>query len=179
MACESSVIEPDVLLELRHLSVGYFVARSLRPVVRDFSLAIQPGESCGLVGESGCGKSTVALAIMQWLGRKGRIISGEIRFKGQDMRRLSTDALRRIRGAEIAMIYQEPMASLNPTMRIGDQLIEVPRYHEGLARREASERARMMLNRVRLSDDRRIMQAFPHELSGGQQQRVVIAMALL
>jgi peptide/nickel transport system ATP-binding protein len=167
------------VLELRHLTVGYSTAGRMWPVVLDLNLVLKPGESHGLVGESGCGKSTVALAIMQWLGRQGRVMAGEVLFKGRDLRTLSGDALRRIRGAEIAMVYQEPMASLNPTMRIGEQLIEVPRYHESVPRREASERARAMLNRVQLIDDRRIMHAYPHELSGGQQQRIVIAMGLL
>src|SRR5580700_113098 len=167
------------VLELRHLTVGYSTGARMWPVVLDLNLVLKPGESHGLVGESGCGKSTVALAIMQWLGRQGRIMAGEVLFKGRDLRRLSGDALRRIRGAEIAMVYQEPVASLNPTMRIGEQLIEVPRYHGSVPRREASERARAMLNRVQLIDDRRIMHAYPHELSGGQQQRIVIAMGLL
>ncbi len=176
-------VRPDAVtapvLELRHLNVAYSVGTRVLPVVRDFNLALKPGESHGLVGESGCGKSTVALAILQWLGRHGRITSGEVLYKGRDLCTLSGEALRKIRGAEIAMVYQEPMASLNPTMRIGEQLAEVPRYHTGVSHREAHERARAMLNRVQLTDDRRIMQAYPHELSGGQQQRVGIAMALL
>jgi peptide/nickel transport system ATP-binding protein len=176
-------MRPDAVtapvLELRQLNVAYSVGTRVLPVVQDFNLTLRSGDSHGLVGESGCGKSTVALAILQWLGRHGRITSGEVLYKGRDLCTLSGEALRKIRGAEIAMVYQEPMASLNPTMRIGEQLAEVPRYHAGVSHREAHERARSMLNRVRLSDDRRIMQAYPHELSGGQQQRVGIAMALL
>ena len=176
-------VRPDAVtapvLELRHLNVAYSVGARVLPVVLDFNLTLRSGESQGLVGESGCGKSTVALAILQFLGRHGRITSGEVLYKGRDLCTLSGEALRKIRGAEIAMVYQEPMASLNPTMRIGEQLAEVPRYHAGVSHREAHERARAMLNRVQLTDDRRIMQAFPHELSGGQQQRVGIAMALL
>jgi peptide/nickel transport system ATP-binding protein len=167
------------VLELRHLSVAYCAGSRWLPVVLDFNLTLSAGESHGLVGESGCGKSTVALAILQWLGRHGRITAGEVLFNGQDLCKLSGDALRGIRGAQIAMIYQEPMASLNPTMRIGGQLAEVPRYHQGISHREARERARAMLHRVQLTDDGRIMRAYPHELSGGQQQRVGIAMALL
>ena len=167
------------LLEVRALSVAYSVDAKALPVVRDFNLSLLPGESHGLVGESGCGKSTVALAIMQWLGRQGRITSGQLLFKGRDLCLLSGEELRRTRGAQVAMIYQEPMASLNPTMRIGEQLTEVPRYNEGLSRPAARARAVAMLNRVQLADTLRIMEAYPHQLSGGQQQRIVIAMALL
>ncbi|HTV51731.1 MAG TPA: ABC transporter ATP-binding protein, partial [Steroidobacteraceae bacterium] len=167
------------LLQLRQLSVSYLSRTGWVPAVIDFDLTLHAGEAHGLVGESGCGKSSVALAIMQYLGKRGRISSGELLFGGRDLRQMSSEELRRVRGAQIAMVYQEPMASLNPSMTIGEQLIEVPRFHESLARGPASERARAMLNRVRLADDRRIMRAYPHQLSGGQQQRVVIAMALL
>ena len=138
-----------------------------------------PGEAHGIVGESGCGKSTVALAIMQYLGKNGRIVSGEILFEGRDMTTMSEEELRQIRGSKIAMVYQEPMASLNPSMTIGDQLAEVPIYHEGISKADALERARKILTSVRVPDPTRIMGSYPHQISGGQQQRVVIAMALL
>jgi peptide/nickel transport system ATP-binding protein len=107
----------------------------------DFSVTVMPGEAMGLVGESGCGKSTVALGVMQDLGVNGRIVGGSIRFKGRDLNEMSDEELRTIRGREIAMIYQEPMASLNPAMKIGQQLMEVPMIHEG-SRREGGPRAR-------------------------------------
>ena len=138
-----------------------------------------PGEAHGIVGESGCGKSTVALAIMNFMGKNGAIVGGEILFEGRDMRTMTQEELRRIRGSKIAMVYQEPMASLNPSMKIAEQLAEVPIYHEGMARGEAIKRSRQLLADVRLPDPQRIMDSYPHQISGGQQQRVVIAMALL
>ena len=145
----------------------------------DFSVAVQPGEAVGLVGESGCGKSTVALGVMQDLGVNGKVVDGSIKFKGQDLAKLSPDVLRDVRGNEIAMIYQEPMASLNPAMKIANQLMEVPMIHEGISKDEAYKRALEVVNDVKLPDPERILKSFPHQLSGGQQQRIVIAMALM
>ena len=111
------------------------------PAVYDFNLTINPGEAVGIVGESGCGKSTVALAIMQYMGRNGAITGGEIKFLGRDMRTMSEEELRKIRGSQISMVYQEPMASLNPSMLVRDQLTEVPMIHEGISE-EAADQAR-------------------------------------
>jgi peptide/nickel transport system ATP-binding protein len=167
------------VLECRDLSISYYTRAGEIPAVADFNLTLMPGEAHGVVGESGCGKSTVALAIMQYMGKNGRIVGGEILFEGRDMRTMSEEELRRIRGSQIAMVYQEPMASLNPSMRLKDQLAEVPVYHEGVSHEEAVERARALLKRVHLPDPDRILNSYPHQISGGQQQRVVIAMALL
>ncbi|MFC7703732.1 dipeptide ABC transporter ATP-binding protein [Plastorhodobacter daqingensis] len=167
------------ILDIDALSVRFTTRAGDIPAVSEFSCRIGPGEVLGLVGESGCGKSTVALAILRDLGRNGRISAGTIRFRGRDLATLSTSELRRIRGAEIAMIYQEPMASLNPSMKIGAQLAEVPMLHRNLSRRAALDRAREMIADVRLPDPDRILNAYPHQLSGGQQQRIVIAMALM
>ncbi len=167
------------LLEIENLSISFFTRLREIPAVMDFSCTVMPGEAMGLVGESGCGKSTVALAVVRDLGRTGRIVGGRIRFKGRDLGTLSAEELRRIRGREIAMIYQEPMASLNPALRIGAQLAEVPMIHEGLPRAEAWARAAAIVADVRLPDPERILRAYPHQLSGGQQQRIVIAMALM
>jgi peptide/nickel transport system ATP-binding protein len=171
--------EVTPVLECRKLSISYFTRAGEIPAVVDFNLKLMPGEAHGIVGESGCGKSTVALAIMQYLGQNGRIVDGELLFEGRDMRTMSAEELRKIRGSSIAMVYQEPMASLNPAMKVGDQLAEVPIYHEGVSHEEARKRAIEMLAAVRLPDPQRILDAYPHQISGGQQQRVVIAMALL
>ncbi|WP_350334550.1 ABC transporter ATP-binding protein [Coralliovum pocilloporae] len=171
--------EQTPILECRNVSISYFVRAGEIPAVVDFNLKLMPGEAHGIVGESGCGKSTVALAIMQHMGKNGRVVEGEILFNGRDMRTMSQEELRQIRGSDIAMVYQEPMASLNPSMKIGDQLAEVPIYHEGVSEEEARERSKEMLASVRLPDPQRIMDSYPHQISGGQQQRVVIAMALL
>ncbi|WP_288901336.1 ABC transporter ATP-binding protein [uncultured Sneathiella sp.] len=172
-------MEQTPILECRNLCISYDTRGGEIPAVIDFNLKVMPGQGVGIVGESGCGKSTVALAIMQYLGSNGYIKSGEIFFHGRDMRTMSEEELRALRGSKIAMIYQEPMASLNPSMKIGDQLAEVPLYHEDVTRSEAMSRALELLEAVKLPDPKRIMNSYPHQISGGQQQRVVIAMALL
>jgi peptide/nickel transport system ATP-binding protein len=167
------------ILEIDSLSISFFTRLREIPAVMDFSCTVQPGEAMGLVGESGCGKSTVALGVMQDLGVNGRVVGGSIKFKGRDLAEMSHEELRAIRGSEIAMIYQEPMASLNPAMKIGRQLMEVPMIHDGVDEKEAYKRALEVVTDVRLPDPERILQSYPHQLSGGQQQRIVIAMALM
>ncbi|MFZ1679894.1 MAG: ABC transporter ATP-binding protein, partial [Rhizobiaceae bacterium] len=167
------------ILEIENLHISFFTKAGEIPAVMDFSCKVMPGEAMGIVGESGCGKSTVALGIMRDMGNRGRIVGGTIKFEGRDMGTMSDQELREIRGSKIAMIYQEPMASLNPAMKIGQQLMEVPIVHEKVSKAEAYDRALAMLKAVRLPDPERIMKAFPHQISGGQQQRIVIAMALL
>jgi peptide/nickel transport system ATP-binding protein len=167
------------ILEIENLSISFFTKRGEIPAVMDFSCTVMPGEAMGIVGESGCGKSTVSLGIMRDLSNIGKIVGGRIRFKGRDMGELTEEELRSIRGDEIAMIYQEPMASLNPAMKVGRQLMEVPILHDKVGKEEAYRRALEMVRAVRLPDPERMMRSYPHQLSGGQQQRVVIAMALL
>jgi len=167
------------ILEIDKLSISFFTRLREIPAVMDFSAKVMPGEALGLVGESGCGKSTVALGVMQDLGVNGRIVGGSIKFKGRDLGEMTPDELRDIRGSQIAMIYQEPMASLNPAMRIGQQLMEVPMIHEGISETEAYERALEVVADVKLPDPERMLRSYPHQLSGGQQQRIVIAMALM
>ena len=175
-----SKIEYDgPILEIENLSISFFTRLREIPAVMDFSVAVQPGEAVGLVGESGCGKSTVALGVMQDLGVNGRIVGGSIKFKGRNLNEMSDEELRDIRGNEIAMIYQEPMASLNPAMKIGKQLMEVPIIHEVVSKEEAYARALEVVTDVKLPDPDRILKSYPHQLSGGQQQRIVIAMALM
>jgi len=167
------------ILEIDSLSISFFTRLREIPAVMDFSCTVQPGEAMGLVGESGCGKSTVALGVMQDLGVNGRVVGGSLKFKGRDLAEMSHEELRAIRGSEIAMIYQEPMASLNPAMKIGRQLMEVPMIHDGVDEKEAYKRALEVVTDVRLPDPERMLQSYPHQLSGGQQQRIVIAMALM
>ncbi|MEQ1943085.1 ABC transporter ATP-binding protein [Mesorhizobium sp. VNQ89] len=167
------------IIDIENLSISFFTKRGEIPAVMDFSCKVLPGEAMGIVGESGCGKSTVSLGIMRDLSNVGKIVGGRIRFKGKDMGEMSDEELRSIRGNEIAMIYQEPMASLNPAMKIGQQLMEVPLLHDKVSKEEAYNRALEMVRSVRLPDPERMMRSYPHQLSGGQQQRIVIAMALL
>jgi peptide/nickel transport system ATP-binding protein len=167
------------VLVCKDLCVSYYTRAGEIPAVVDFSLTVLPGETIGIVGESGCGKSTVAMAVMQYMGGNGGIKSGSITFKGRDLTQLSDDELRGIRGSEIAMIYQEPFASLNPSLKIKSQLMEVPLAHENITAEQAYRRSVEMLAAVNLPDPERVMEAYPHQLSGGQQQRVVIAMGLL
>jgi len=167
------------ILEIEKLSISFFTRTREIPAVMEFSATVQPGEALGLVGESGCGKSTVALGVMQDLGVNGRIVGGSIKFKGRELNTMSLAELSKIRGSEIAMIYQEPMASLNPAMKIAQQLMEVPMIHEGIGEKAAYARALEVVTDVKLPDPERILKSYPHQLSGGQQQRIVIAMALM
>lgn len=169
----------EPILEIDNLSISFFTRAGEIPAVMDFSCTVMPGEAMGLVGESGCGKSTVALGVMQDLGVNGRVVGGSIKFKGRDLATLSREELRDLRGSEIAMIYQEPMASLNPAMKVGRQLAEVPMIHEDKSYAESLILAGEMAEKVRLPDPGRILKSYPHQLSGGQQQRIVIAMALM
>ncbi|MCV0397459.1 MAG: dipeptide ABC transporter ATP-binding protein [Rhizobiaceae bacterium] len=169
----------EPILEIENLFISFFTRKGEIPAVMDFSCTVMPGEAMGIVGESGCGKSTVSLGVMRDLSNVGQIVGGRIKFKGRDMGELTEAELRSIRGNEIAMIYQEPMASLNPAMKVGQQLMEVPILHDKTSKEEAWNRALEMVRAVRLPDPERMMRSYPHQLSGGQQQRIVIAMALL
>ncbi len=173
----SATSEP--ILSIDGLEVRYRGACGNRLAVAGVSLTIERGECVGIVGESGCGKTTVALAVMRHLGRFGAASRGSIRFKGIDIAGLSPAELRRLRGRRIAMVSQDPAAALNPTRRIGRQLEEVLELHFGMARREARERTLAMLHAVHLPDPETILRRYPHQLSGGQKQRVMIAMAFL
>jgi peptide/nickel transport system ATP-binding protein len=164
-------------LELNDLSVAYRVGGRDRAVLRNLNLAIKQGEAYGLVGESGCGKSTVALTVVRYLPRNGSITGGAISLDGQDVMRLDAEALRRARAESVSMVYQDPGKALNPSLRIGRQLTEIFELG-GVTGEAAAERAIAMLNRVRISDPASVMQRYPHQLSGGMQQRVAIAMAL-
>jgi peptide/nickel transport system ATP-binding protein len=166
------------VLDIQNLNVNYVSRRGIARAVRNLSLTIHEGETYGLVGESGCGKSTVALATMGYLPR-GAQVEGSVVFQGQDLMQTSPDQLRFLRGNRIAMVYQDPQASLNPVLTIERQLTEVIVAHDPINREEARQRAMAMLERVRMPDPAYTLQQYPHQLSGGMQQRVVIAMALL
>jgi peptide/nickel transport system ATP-binding protein len=167
------------VLRVDNLAIAYKVRNGELEAVQDVSFEIYRGESFGIVGESGCGKSTVAWSIVNFLGLNGYVKRGRILFQGQDLVGKSSEELRRLRGDQIAMVYQDPMQALNPSMRLGDQLREVLTVHRGLSEKEANRRCLEMLDRVHMPDPADVMQRYPHQISGGQQQRVVIAMALL
>ncbi len=167
------------LLDVRNLRTHFFLPEGVIKAVDNVSLRVEEGEILGLVGESGCGKSVTALSILGLIETPpGRIVSGEIIFQGNDLRKMDPDQLRRIRGDRISMIFQEPMTSLNPVYSIGDQIIEVYTEHYGLSRKEARERAREMLEKVQIPSPSRRIYEYPHQLSGGMRQRARIAMAL-
>ncbi|GAI77753.1 unnamed protein product, partial [marine sediment metagenome] len=167
------------VLKVENLAISYKMRRGEVPAVRDVSFEIHPGETLGLVGESGCGKSTVAFGIVNFLDRNGSILNGRILFQGQELQGRSEEELRRLRGNQISMVYQDPLAALNPCLRIGEQLSEVLIVHRGLSKEEAYEKCIEMLKGVYMPDPEAMMLRYPHQLSGGQQQRVVIAIALL
>jgi peptide/nickel transport system ATP-binding protein len=167
--------EPAIQLE--DLEVVYRVRGVDRNVLRGVSLTIGEGESYGLVGESGCGKTTAAFAIMRALPRNGRVVSGSIRVNGEDLLGMGQAGVRKLRATTLSMVYQNPAAALNPTIRVGAQVGEVFELM-GFEKKDAIERARLILAKVQISDPPRVMRRYPHQLSGGMQQRVVIAMAL-
>ena len=167
------------VLKVKHLEVTYSTRAGPVKAVRDVSFEIWPGDALGLVGESGCGKSTLALAIMNYVAQNAKVTGGRILFRGEDVVQKSGRELNHIRGNEIAMVYQDPMAALNPSLRIGRQLTEVLEEHKVSRGVEARDECIRMLERVHMPDPFAIMERYPHQLSGGQQQRVLIAMALL
>ncbi|HEY0315753.1 MAG TPA: ABC transporter ATP-binding protein [Sphingomonas sp.] len=173
-----SAAPPPDALRLEDLSVAYRVGTRERTVLKGLSLRIGPGEALGLVGESGCGKSTAALAAVRYLARNGRVSDGRVLIEGRDLMALNPAELRGLRRRTVAMVYQDPGRALNPSLRIARQIGEVFEISAGLGRAEARERGMEMLARVQIANPARVMAAYPHELSGGMQQRVVIAMAL-
>jgi len=167
------------ILSVKNLAVTYKTRKRDIDAVRDVSFDIYRGENLGLVGESGCGKSTAAYSIVNFLGPNGRVKSGEILFKGEQLRNRSEADLRKLRGADISMVYQEPMSALNPSMQIRDQLAESLIAHRGFNQKDAFAESLEALRKVYMPDAEGVMQRYPHQLSGGQQQRVLIAMAML
>ncbi|MDK2914127.1 MAG: peptide/nickel transport system ATP-binding protein [Thermococcaceae archaeon] len=164
-----------MLLEVKNLSIYYYTLTGVVKGAEGVSFSIDRGEWVTFVGESGSGKSTVAHAIMNIVPSPGRIVSGEVVFQDRDLLKLSKEELREIRGKEISMIFQDPMTSLDPLRKVGDQVIEVMTVH-GIPEEEARERAKELLEKVNLPPDR--LDYYPHQLSGGQRQRISIAMAM-
>ncbi len=167
------------VLEVDDLHIQYGAGERAVRAVRGVSLHIRRGETLGIVGESGCGKSTLAFAIMRYLGASGGVARGDIRLGGQSLLALSDSQLRALRGKRLAMVYQDPQTALNPALIVGEQVAEVYREHEHVARDRAWSRALELFRRVGLPDPERIARRYPHQLSGGQQQRVVIALGLV
>jgi len=170
----------DALLDIRGLSVHFYTPEGVGRAVESISLSVAPGETLGLVGESGCGKSVTTLAVVGLVpSPPGRIVAGEIRFQGKDLLQTDPESLRRIRGREIGMIFQEPMTALNPVLTIGRQVAEPLMAHLGMSHSEALKKAARWLDRVRIPSAASRLGAYPHELSGGMRQRVMIAMAMI
>lgn len=168
-----------LLLDLRHLKTQYQTKTGPILAVNDVSMQLERGEILGLVGESGSGKSVTGFSIMGLISPPGEIVGGEVYFQGQDLRKLPEKAMRQLRGNRIAMIFQDPMMTLNPVLRIDTQMVETIRAHEKTTARQARERARDMLGLLGISSPESRLKAYPHQLSGGMRQRVAIAIALL
>ena len=171
--------ETGPILEVEHLSIAYETRKRDVEAVRDVSFRVEAGETVGLVGESGCGKSTIAYGIVNFLGPNGKIVEGNVRFQGEELVGRSQEELKKLRGDRIAMVFQDPMQALNPSVRLGEQLSEVLTFHRKISEEEAWEKSLEMLKRVNMPDPGDVMTRYSHQISGGQQQRVVIAMAML
>jgi peptide/nickel transport system ATP-binding protein len=169
----------DALLSVRNLKTYFYTDEGVVRAVDGLSYDLQRGEVLGVVGESGCGKSVHALSLMRLIPMPpGKIVDGEIRFEGRDLLKLSDEEMRKIRGNRIAMIFQEPMTSLNPVLTIGEQIAEAIILHQRLDKRAAWDRAAEMLDRVKIPLAKQRVKDYPHQFSGGMRQRVMIAMAL-
>ncbi|MCI4463345.1 MAG: ABC transporter ATP-binding protein [Caldisericum sp.] len=168
----------EVLLDVRDLKTYFFTDDGVVKAVDGMSFTIHKGEVLGLVGESGCGKSVASMSIMQLVDVPGKIVGGEIIFKGEDLVKKTPEQMRKIRGAEIGMIFQEPMTSLNPVYTVGDQIMEAILVHQDVSEEEAKKKTIELLRLVGIPEPERRFNQYPHELSGGMRQRVMIAMAM-
>ena len=167
------------LIEIKNLMTSFFTADGELRAVEGVNFEIEEGKTMGLVGESGCGKSVTALSIMRLIpSPPGKVVGGQVLLRGQDLLKLNGSAMRRIRGNEISMVFQEPMTSLNPVFTIGNQIAEAIRLHQGLNRKETRDKVIEMLRLVKIADPEARIKDYPHQLSGGMRQRVMIAMAL-
>ncbi|QRM33345.1 ABC transporter ATP-binding protein [Microvirga sp. VF16] len=176
---EDRNIKTDVLLDVMDLETHFFGEESITRALGGISFRVRKGETLGVVGESGCGKSVTALSILRLLPKlTARTVGGEVRFHGRNLLDLSEREMRKIRGDKIAMIFQDPMTSLNPVYTVGRQIAEAVQIHTGASRADAMTRAEEMLRLVRIADPERRVKNYPHEMSGGMRQRAMIAMAL-
>jgi oligopeptide/dipeptide ABC transporter ATP-binding protein len=170
---------PQPLLDIRNLDIAFDTTRGLVRPVRDVSLVIHPGQTVALVGESGCGKSVTSLSVLRLIpSPPGKVLGGQVLLEGRDLLKLTEREMRSVRGKEIAMIFQEPMTSLNPVYTIGDQIVEAVTLHQHVGMRQAYQIAEQALRDVGISDPQRRLHEYPHQMSGGMRQRVMIAMAL-
>ena len=170
--------QTEKVLDVKNLSIGFSSFGETINIVEGISFDIKKGETLGVVGESGCGKSLTALAVMRLIKTPPGFLSGEVRLNGRSLLELSAAEMCGVRGSEVSMIFQEPMTSLNPVLTVGDQLMEVFRFHQGMNRAEAKEKAVEMLRMVNIALPEQRIYEYPHQLSGGMRQRVMIAMAL-
>ena len=167
-----------MLLSVNRLKTHFTTPDGVIRAVDDVSFKVDKGKVLGLVGESGCGKSITALSLMRLVPPPGRIVSGEMFFDGHDLLKLNSEEIRKLRGNRMAMVFQDPMTSLNPVFSVGNQIAEILRVHKGLKRSEALDKAQFLLQRVGIPDPSRRIREYPHQLSGGMKQRVMIAMAI-
>ncbi len=166
------------LLEIQNLKTIFSTQRGVLRAVDDVSLFLSAGETLGVVGESGCGKTILALSVMRLIPANGQIAEGRVLFNGRDLLELTEEEMRERRGRDIAMIFQEPMTSLNPVLRVGDQIAEAIRLHQHVSNKEALERSVKLLGEVGIPEPERRVKDYPHQMSGGMRQRVMIAMAM-
>ena len=179
MSLPESSLATEALLDVRNLSTSFYTRAGVLPAVREVSLQVQPGRILGLVGESGSGKSVTGFSILGLVDAPGRISGGQVLFKGRDLTQLSAAQLRELQGNRIAMIFQDPMMTLNPVLRVDTQMVEAVRAHRPVSRRLAREQASRTLALMGIPSPEDRLQAYPHQLSGGMRQRVAIAIALL
>jgi oligopeptide/dipeptide ABC transporter ATP-binding protein len=169
---------PEPILQVKNLRTDFFTDDGVVHAVRDISFDLNPGETLGIVGESGCGKSVTAMSILGLVQTPGRVTGGEILYKGDDLTKLSSEEMREIRGRDIAMIFQDPLSSLNPVLKVGFQLEEAMLAHKKQARQGVKQRVVQLLQQVRIPAAEKRVKDYPHQFSGGMRQRAMIAMGL-
>ena len=171
-------MKEDTIIKVKGLKTYFYDRKGKVPAVDGVDFTVRKGETLGIVGESGCGKSVTSMSILKLLPPEGKVVEGEILFKGRDLTKCSSSEMEKIRGKEIAMIFQEPMTSLNPVYTVGQQIGEMIKTHEQLSKKQLREKAIEMLKLVGIPSPEKRIDEYPHELSGGMRQRVMIAMAL-